>query len=104
MVTISRCQLCSAPDYYFRIYHVPWPSNGLTPLDCDFLLRNYRHYRGLYLNHNKALSAHAKEQCKRILWVFEQYGVPKKMALEGLYDNNIQAFKVIINTAEQNKY
>lgn len=96
MYRITKCDLCPAnsPAYKSWLRNSPMlrPLDHMHILDVYFLLENYKHYTGklALISSDKVEKDHAKEQLKKILWIFEQYGLSKDQLSDHLrYEHEI---------------
>lgn len=89
MFKFTKCDFCPVVDYYLNLYGIPHTctdKDGISPLDCEFLLENIYHYRLKMIRSGteKSEKEHAKAQINRIFWIFEQFGIPKQMVNDAI--------------------
>lgn len=102
MYRISRCDICPANDPFYGEYlnlrksPLLRPLDSMHILDVKFLIANWKHYNSkLYLaSSDKIEKEHARKQCERIIWIFEQYGLSKEQFIEYLkYERDMYTMK-----------
>lgn len=92
MYRISRCDICPANDPFYGEYlHLRKspllrPLDSMHILDVKFLIANWKHYNSklALASSDEIEKEHARKQCERILWIFEQYGLSKEQFMEHL--------------------
>ena len=102
MFKFTKCDFCLVKRHYEYVYSAYNWDTGISPLTCDFLLNNLIHYclKRCCIGSTDAEKKHAKHQIRRILYIFEKYGIPEELVNDAMkHKNRRQLLRMICNSS-----